>query len=351
MRSGDLANQKPISLAEIKAKLDFFSRYPDFRLYTGKEVFRLREKVDAYLRQPFSFREEKQKAHGNLLWLLKNYYSTPFQQEAITLQNFNANILDLTDKDKLNYLNYILTMKNYARFSPQFFYQLSNYHPDTPAAAEQSCRVFHRVKALLAKNYKKDDNYQLAAKRLYPFLCRYAQNCPRISYKLIDDYADILFKMSGKFPNQLVSLMPLKELMERLAEQRRKQAEVKSLFGDEVEKEHKPQIDRKAVRNVLNRYIDYSLQEEQKGKFDANLHNTMTAMLRYIVEEYDYSLADIRGLRKDLGRGNFFSGQRERLYQMGLEAQRKYNHLHPGYRRKPKAADLYKTAMDYYWDH
>ncbi len=351
MRSGDLANQKPISLAEIKAKLDFFSRYPDFRLYTGKEVFRLREKVDAYLRQSFSSREEKQKAHGNLLWLLKNYYSTPFQQEAITLQNFNANILDLTDKDKLNYLNYILTMKNYARFSPQFFYQLSNYHPDTPAAAEQSCRVFHRVKALLAKNYKKDDNYQLAAKRLYPFLCRYAQNCPRISYKLIDDYADILFKMSGKFPNQLVSLMPLKELMERLAEQRRKQAEVKSLFGDEVEKEHKPQIDRKAVRNVLNRYIDYSLQEEQKGRFASRLYGTMTNMLSFIVENYDYSASELRALRKDLGRDNSANPQRRRLYQMGLALQHKYNELHPAFGRKSRTVDLHKTAMDYYFEH
>lgn len=346
-----MTNHKSISLTQIKTKLDFFSRYPNFRLYTGKEVFRLREQVESYLLQPFPSREEKQKAHGNFLWALKGYYSTPFQQEAIILQNFNVYNLDLTDKDKLNYLNYILSMKNYSRFSSQFFYQLSNYHPDTPAAAEQSCRVFHRVKALLAKNYKKDDNYQLAAKRLYPFLCRYAQNCPRISYKLIDDYADILFKMSGKFPNQLVSLMPLKNLMERMAEQHKNQVTFKSLFGDEPEKDTKPQIEKQAVRNVLKKYAEYSLQAEQKGKFDANLYNTMTAMLCYIVEEYDYSLADIRGLRKDLGRGNFFSGQRERLYQMGLEAQRKYNHLHPGYRRKPKAADLYKTAMDYYLDH
>lgn len=353
--NGELENHKTIGLAEIQRKLDFFSKYPNNLLYQGKEVFGLCEQVDSYLSQPFASREEKQKAHGNFVWMLKNYYSTPFQQEAIALQNMNVASLDLTDKDKLNYLNYILTMKNYTRFSPRFFNMLSKYNPESDASSQQSGRVFYRIQALLAKNYKKDENYQQAALRFYPFLCSYAQNCPQITYKLIDNYADMLFRMSSKFSKQQqrVSLMPLKDLMERMAEQRRKRSETKSLFGDEFEPEQpaKPQIDKTAVRNVLTKYAEYSLQAEQKGKFDAILYSSMKNMLCFIVENYDYSAADIRALRRDLGRDSGVANQRGRLYKLGLEAQRKYSQLHPERRRKPKAVDLSKTVMDYYFEH
>ena len=341
------------SLEEIQNNLNFFSRYPYFQLYTGKEVFRLREKVESYLRQPFASREEKQKAHGNFIWLLKNYYSTPFQKEAIVLQNFNEEVLDLTDKDKLNYLSYILTMKNYPRFSPRFFSMLSRYNPESEASAEQSRRVFYKMQALLAKNYKKDENYQQAALRFYPFLCIYAKNCPVVSYELIDDYAQMLFKMSSKFPNRQVSLLPLTDLMQRMEEQRSKRFEVKSLFGDEFEPERpaKPQIDKKAVRNVLLQYAAYSLEAEKKGKFDSYLYSSMTKMLGYVVENFDYKASEIRALRKELGQRHGATWQQKRLYQMGLDFQRRFNQSQPIPMKKTKQLYPPMTAMDYYFEH
>lgn len=348
-----MAQDGKSNLEEIQNNLNFFSRYPYFRLYTGKEVFRLREKVERYLLQPFASREERQKAHGNFLWLLKKYYSTPFQREAIVLQNFNADSLDLTDKDKLNYLSYILTMKNYTRFSPRFFSILSQYSSESGISAEQSNRVFYKMQTLLAKNYKKDENYQQAALRFYPFLCVYAKNSPVVTSKLLDDYVQMLFKMSSKFPERHVSLLPLTHLMQRMEDRRRRQSEIKSLFGDEFEPEQpaKPQIDKKAVRSVLAQYAAYSLEAEKKGQFDFRLYASMTKMLGYIVEHYDYGAADVRALRKELGGRHGATRQQARLYQMGLFFQRRFNQTQPIPRKKSKQLYPPMTAMDYYFEH
>lgn len=352
-RGEKLAQNGKQNLEGIQNNLNFFSRYPNFRLYTGKEVFRLREKVESFLLQPFASREEKQKAHGNFIWLMKRYYSTPFQREAIVLQNFNAASLDLTDKDKLNYLNYILTMKNYARFSPLFFSVLSQYNSESDASAEQSRRVFYKMQTLLAKNYKKDENYQQAALRFYPFLCVYAKNCPVVTNKLLDDYVQILFKMSSKFPDRQVSLLPLTILMQRMEDRRRRQFEVKSLFGDEFEPKPpaKPQIDKKAVRSVLAQYVAYSLEVEKKGRFDFRLYDSMTKMLGHIVENYDYRASEVKALRKELGQRYGATRQQVRLYQMGVDFQRRFNQSQPAPRKKSKQLYPLLTAMDYYFDH
>lgn len=345
--------KQPITLKEIQSNLNFFSRYPDFLLYTGKEVFRLRDKVEAYLTQPYPSREEKQKAHGNLIWLLKNYYSTPFQQEAITFLNRNVSHLDLTDKDKLNYLNYILTMKNYTRFSPQFFSLLSHYSPGSEASAEQGNRAFHRMKILLAKNYKKDDNYQEAAVRFYPFLCVYAKNCPRVTNQLIDDYTQLLFKMSAKFPWKRVSLMPLKDLLDVMTEQSMRRMRMESLFGDEFEPKPslKPQMHKTAVQRVLTNYISYGTEALKKKRFDHVLHISMTSMLGHIVENYDYNDSDIRALRKVLGRKNSLEYTQKRFYDMGLEIQHRFNKSRPAPRKKLPKSVLQRTIMDAYLDH
>lgn len=322
-----LQNQ-PVSLEDLQKNLNYFSKYTNRRLFAGKEVYKLHENVRSYLEQPFADRDAKQKAHGNFIWALKKYFPTSFQKEAIILLDVNVKQLDLSDKDKINYLNYMLSMKNYNRFSVPSFQFFSDFAIDNDYMALQGRNVFHKMREILAAKYKKTDEYQQSAKRFYRFFDNYSKKCPQVTHLLVEEYTETLFKMSSKFPFEHIPLLPLKNLMERTVNLQHNQVRMQDMFGDEPEN-GKPQIDKKAVLNVLKSYVDYSLSREKENKNDGILYNSVTSMMCYFVKNYDYKPPEVRALRNELGGTTTSFSHRKRLYDMGRIILGVYNQEQP----------------------
>lgn len=326
----DFRTTKPaIDLNEIQRKLRYYSRHENLRLYGGEEACVMYGDVCNYLSQPFSSLEDKQKAHGNFIWAVKTSLPTCFQKEAVALINVNIKQLDLSDKDKLNFLNYVLSMKNYSRFSEETYKTLSQFEIGDKSQesdnynAIQSRNIFYKIKTLLDSKYKKTEEFQLLARRVYPFLECYARKCPQVSHQLVEEYAETLFKISSKFPLIHVSIMPLKNMMERTVNLKHNQVKMNNLFGYE-EPKTKPQIDKRMMLKVLEMYKKYVLDLEKKEKEDNILYLSVTAMTCYIVKNYDYNSGDIVALRDVFGGPWGSTVQGRKLYTIGQRAQKAY---------------------------
>lgn len=366
--------KQPVRLEDIQQKLNYYSNYVNMRQFTGKAVYALHEQVDSYLTQPFPNAEAKQKAHGNFLWMLKNYYPRCFQKEVIAIVNANIDKLDLTDRDKLNYLNYILSMKNYNRFSIKTFQYLSDVDGKNEAIVSQGRNTFDKMKELLNKQKNKPEQYRESSKRFYKYFSNYAKQCPQVTHKLVEEYTDVLFGISEKFPFENVSLWPLKNLVERTVNLRYNQVQMGHLF-EEQPKDDKKQVDKKAVKMVLKKYVEFSLRQEaltalklkkkeavrNKGIVSknsngesykslslgyANLYHAMTSMMCYMVKNYDYKSTDVKALRDELGRRVGTTQQRSRLYDMGRLIQRSFNETQPrAFNQRNKTIDPIKAAI------
>lgn len=352
----DYLSNQPVSLEEIQNNLDFYSRYTNLRLYKGKDVYRLHEKIRAFINQPFPSKEERQKAHGNLVWMLKKYYSKPFEKEAIALVNSNIAQLDLTDNDKLNYLSYILAIKNYNRFDFAVFHKLSDFSLSDDNSKNtksmQARNVFNKIKRLLETKYKKTDEYQKTAERCYRFLDNYAVQCPQVSHNLINEYCDVLFKMSAKFPFQRIPLRPMKDLLEKTVNLRHNQVRMNNLFAGEdcLNQSAAPQIDKKAVAKVLGNYVNYSLKLEEDKKVDDNLYYSMSSMMCYIVSSYDYKSSEVKDLRSLLGNRIASTTQRSKLYALGRLMQNSFNSARPkSINPRNKTIDPLMAKMNSRW--
>lgn len=314
--------------AKIQQSMDYYSNFRYMRLYKGGAVYRLHENVRSYLEQPFPSKEEKQKAHGNFIWAVKKYFRTPFQKEAVSLINANTKQLDIADKDKVNFLNYILTMKNFNCFSQASFEMLYGFSFDGDYMSREGRNVLHKMHGILDDKYKRPEEYREAAKRFYPYLDKYSREYPQVSHNLVSQYAGTLFNMSSQFPFERVSLVPLKNLMERTVNLKHSQVKMNNLFETE-ETQSKPQIDKKAVLKVIDIYAKHAQEAENKKINDTILYNSMSSMLSYIVQTYDYKPADIKAIREILGERHGSSGQRRLLHDMGRVVQKAYKDIQP----------------------
>lgn len=355
----DLEKER-VNLQDIERKLNFYSNFENLRQFEGKAVYRLHEQVRGYISQPYPSEEARQKAHGNLLWMFKNYYyRNCFQKEVISLVNANTDKLDLSEKDKINYLSYILSMKNYQRFSVKTFQHLGNFNCSTEAGAAKGRHIFNLMCEHLQNQSNKPEEYKKSAERFYSFFSKFADEVPQVTHKLVEEYTDTLFDMSAKFPFKTIPLWPLKKLAERTVNLRLNQAKMNSLFGDEPQQQTKPPVDKKAIKAILKKYVDFSLSEENKNnarlkriaearrkgkplKYDnsetvrslylgyANLYHSVANMMCYMVQNYDYTPADVRELREILGSQRVgSSSHRSRLYDMGKSIHKAFKTVQP----------------------
>lgn len=344
-------SQSSQNLDDIKRRLEYYSRYNNLPLFSGKVVYQLHEDITAYLTQDYPSKEEKQKAHGNFIWAVKNSFSTPFQKEAVFLINSNIQNFDLSDRDKINFLNYMLNMKNYDRFHEKTYRHFSDFTIQGKAGkepeylTEQSHALYKKVNKLLNVKYKNPDNFRKISARIYPFLYTYSKEFPLVSHNLVEEYAANLFQMSSKLTFERVSLSPLKNLMERTVNLKHANLKMGNIFG-ETPAESKPQIDKKAVLKVLLAYTKHSQDEAKKDKMDNNLYYSMTAMMSYFVQNYEYKPSEVKELRDALGDKNAPGAERVRLYDMGRIVQRAYNESQPRkFNPRNRTIDPIKAAI------
>lgn len=328
MPHADYSYRKPATLAEIQQTMSYYSNYRYFKLYTEGKVFRLHEDVRSYLEQPYPNREEKQKAHGNFIWGVKKCFRTVFQKDAIALINANAKNLDLNDKDKVNFLNYVLNMPKLTRFSEASFRMLTDFSLEGEYMDREGRNVLTKMRKILDDKYSQPEDYLASAKRFYPYMDKYARECSQVSHNLVCDYAETLFQISSRSTYNRVSLAPLKNLMERTINLKHNQVKMNHLFG-ELDIPTKPAIDKKAVLKVIDVYAKHAQEMENKKANDTILYHSMSSMLCYIVQNYDYKPADIKAMRQGLTERRGSANQRRLLYDMGRIVQKAFKEVQP----------------------
>lgn len=323
---------------EIFQCMDFYAKYPQIRLFSGKVVYALHEKVRTFFLKNFDTIQKKQTAHSNFLWRLIKYYSTPFQKEAVALVNAHVKELDLDDKNKLGYLNYILSSKVYPLFHDSFFAKLAQVDLSSDTHKLQARHIFLKMKTRLEKKQNDKVAYVALFNKFSPFFSNLAQQSKRVPYKMLGEFAEVYFNASSHHEYKNISPKPLlfllqntSALQERLSPQ---------LFEQEFSSSSQPQIDKQAVTYLLNAYCDYA---EKQDKKTPNLHHAMTAFFCDIVRQYDYSATDVKNLRKLLGKKYTPRAQKSYLYDMGLALQKAYNQTHTR-----GITSRHKTVQDFY---
>lgn len=312
---------------KIFQSMDYYARYPNFRLFTGKKVYELHEQVRKFLQTKAANTEEQQNFHGNFVWKLKKYYGTSFQKEAVALINANIKELNLSDKDKLGYFNYLLSTKVYSRFHNSFFQKLADVDFAKKENKLQAQHIFHKMKTILAQKRKKKSEYADLFQKFEPFMQNSAEKSGLVSYKMLGDYAEVYFDAAMQCEYKEVSMQPLLSLMQRTTAMQAQQ--MPQLFENQDAKA-KPSrsIDKKAAYQLLKAYHDFSLQHEKQLRSNLNFHHAVTSMFCDMVQNFDYTANDVKNLRKALGSRHGGGSMQARLYESGLIIQRAYNQSH-----------------------
>lgn len=318
--------EQSVDAQKIFQNMDYYAKYPNFRLFTGKKVYELHEQVRSLLQNKTANVEEQQKLHGNFIWSLKKYYGTSFQKEAVALINANVKELNLCDKDKLGYFNYLLSTKVYPHFHNSFFQKLADLDFSKKENKLQAQHIFHKIKTILAQKRKKKFEYANIFQKVEPFMQNAAEQSGPVSYKMLGAYAEVYFDAAMQCEYKEVSMKPLLSLMQHTTAVQAKK--MPQLFDNQDAKAAPSLVDKKAAYQLLKAYYDFSLQHEKQLRSNLNFHHAVTSMFCDMVQNFDYSANDVKNLRKALGNRHVGGALQARLYETGLIIQRAYNQSH-----------------------
>lgn len=286
------------SLDNLLKNIGYYAKYYYKGLYQGKKIYQLHEKMQSFLVQKFSTPVEQKKAHVNLLWKLKKFYFSPFQKEAISLVNNNAAYFQLTDKDKLTYLNFLLSTKIYSQFSEKFYQNLSLFDLTDKVKQNQALDIWNKMRECVEKKQKNPDENKKIIQLFFPFIKNLSEKISCASYKLIGDYTEFFFKTSERFPEYYISLHPLYLLTTKTHSALAQKSP--RLFEDNIQSSSK-HIDYLAVINIAKAYRAYVLNHAKKRKVNHNLDYAMEQFLTYVVKNHDYRPRDVKNLTSALG--------------------------------------------------
>ncbi len=315
------------ALNKIEQKLDFYAKYPNFRLFSEKKVYELHESVRSFLHTPCENQESTQKFHSNFIWKLKKYYRTPFQKEVVALVNANIKAFDLSDKDKLGYMNYLLSTKVYPHFHDSFFSKLAEVDLSKQENKLWAQYVFHKMKTLLAQKQKKRTEFVGDFQKFEPFLQNMAEQMRPSSYKNLSEFAEVYFSAVMNSEYKGISLKPIIVMMQNTSAMDAKK--MPQLFDAQMPVAQAPAIDKKAVSLLMQSYRNFSIKNEKMLRSNLGFHQSIASMFCDIVKDFDYNANDVKNLRKILGTRHNSGGLYARLYETGLIVQRVYNQSHP----------------------
>lgn len=337
------------ALNKIEQKLNFYAKYPNFRLFSGKKVYELHECVRGFLHTPCENKESTQKFHSNLIWKLKKYYRTPFQKEVVALVNANIKAFDLSDKDKLGYMNYLLSTKVYPRFHDSFFSMLAEVDFSKQENKLWAQRIFHKMKTLLAQKQKKRTEFVDDFQKFEPFMQKMAEQLHPVSYKNLTEFTEVYLNAVMNSEYKGISLKPIIIMMQNTSAMDAKK--MPQLFDEQMQVAQAPAIDKKAVCLLMQSYRDFSIANEKVLRSNLGFHHSITSMFCDIVKNFDYNTNEVKNLRKILGTKHYSGGLHARLYETGLIIQRAYNKSHSqGVTSRHKTVQpIYKSGYSH-WD-
>lgn len=285
---------------DISRKLAHYSQYNYQKLYGESEARVLSGQISSYVDRPSYSEEEKKQASSQILWKLREYIPTPFQRDALSLLDCVHKQLKLDDRNKEDFLNFMVSSKSHQRFSTSCYRFFSNYKIETDYDKLQNEKILYKIEKHLSNKKLDNDAYKKKALKFLPFMQNYAKECPKVNNTLIDTYSRIFLQMSTRFDIGEISFMPYLDLLTRTESLKQNNVQMGNLFGEE--KISKPQIDKKAVSRILGHYADWTLSRQDKYPFNMSLHNKMMNMMSHIIINYDYKFQDASALNKQINR-------------------------------------------------
>lgn len=334
-------------LETIQWQLEYYAKHTKHRLFGEKEAEELMNRITTYLNHPYYTPEQKKSASASILWSVKKHIPTPFQKDAINIINTINPRLSLDTKDKENFLNFMVSSRCSQRFSNQSYVFFSDYEIKDGYDKAQNAQIFYKVAKSLEQRKLPDEEYQKRALNYLAFLHNYAKQAPVVNQEMVEKYTHIFFKMADRFPVGTVPFAPYLDLFTRTERLKHIDVKMKNMFGEE--KADKPKIDKKAVNSVVAMYKNKVLGTDIR-QFDSRLHQKMTKMLGYLVQNYDYSPKDVTEIQKLVSGNGYSSPQQAELNNLGKSVLKAYKVANPPKKTARKPLRPFTAMNTRHWE-
>lgn len=294
----DAVRDRQIDRAQYLKKFghtfDVHNRFP--YPYDDDAERRLINEIDSYL---LSFPEgQRAEVNGHFLKEYRHYLSTPFAKHARELAMWAVRSHPLTDKDKLDFLDYLYASNKYEDFDKRTLYKLADYNPND--CLEATNRLYVRALSSLGKTKrKKDDDVAFIKGMLNVF----AEKVDTVSPDMAVNYAKIYFRLADK-TSKILTPWILGKLATKTP-----QAKASQYSGQ------KKSLDKETINLIFAAYVEHTTQSKE---FNENLAEAMFMLAETAVENYEYTPPEAKKLI-DIVRGGIPNNKRETDRNKGLE--------------------------------
>ncbi len=326
---------------ELMQKIEYCIVY--YRQLSRKDEFqykthnRITAMMDEYVRMA-SGKEEQELSAGRLLWKLKKYFYSGFNKNNGKLVDHVVGNYALGDKDKVNFVNLLMSNHLYRHISEKSFGTLSAIKQRDAYVTKQTHDVLGKVMNSLNSQAKPGEQYTQKARKLLQYMSYYGHEVQTTNRETVISFAQTMFHVSnqlsaynrekGNYENaEKVSLVPLAKMLTKTRHLRESTAVMGNLFGEEAER--KPKFDVGAMHDVLKAYQQNVLKNKNFDNFDGNLKLSMEQMTRFFMTKYEVRPKEAVYLQNSITDTAPRTIQQRLLNDLGQKMQAAYKEAHP----------------------
>lgn len=339
-----MSEQNVTPQEELMQKIDYCIVY--YRQLSRKDEFqykihnRITGMMDEYVRMA-STKEEQELSAGRLLWKLKKYFYSGFNKNNGKLIDHVVGQYSLTDRDKVNFVNLLMSNHLYRYVSEKSFEKLSAIKQSDEYVTKQTRDVLGKVMRSLNSQAKPGEQYTQKARKLLRFMYHYGNEVQTTDRETVLSYAQTMFHVSNQlsahnrethnYENpEKVSLVPLAKMLTKTRSLRESTAVTGNLFGEKAEQ--KPKFDVGALHGVLKAYQQNVLKNNDINYFDGTLKLSMEQMTGFFMANFDVRPKEAEYLSSSITDKFPRTIQQRHLNDLGEKMHQTFKKAHP---RKP----------------
>ncbi len=339
---------------ELMRKIEYCIVY--YRQLSRKDEFqyrihnRITAMMDEYVRM-VSTKEEQELSAGRLLWKLKKYFYSGFNKNNGKLIDHVVGQYSLTDRDKVNFVNLLMSNRLYRYVSEKSFEKLSAIKHSSEYVTKQTRDVLGEVMRLLNLQAKPGEQYTKKARKLLRFMYHYGNEVQTTDRETVLSYAQNMFHVSNQlsahnretrnYENpEKVSLVPLARMLTKTRNLRESTAVMGNLFGEKTERKLK--FDIGALHGVLMAYQQNTLKNNDFNYFDITLKVSMEQMTGFFMANFDICPKEAEYLSSSITDKFPRTNQQRHLNDLGKKMYQAFKKAHP---RKPAPRKSKLTSL------
>lgn len=326
---------------ELMQKIEYCIVY--YRQLSRKDEFqykthnRITVMMDEYVRMAPN-KEEQELSAGRLLWKLKKYFYSGFNKNNGKLVDHAVSQYSFTDRDKVNFVNLLMSNHLYRYVSENSFEKLSTIKQSDDYVIKQTRDVLGKVMRSLNSQAKPGEQYTQKARKLLKYMYHYGNEVRTTDRETVLSYAQSVFHVSNQlsaynrekhdYENiDRVSLVPLAKMLGKTRHLRESTAVMGNLFGEKTEQ--KPRFDVGALHGVLKAYQQNVLKEQDINDFDGPLKLSMEQMTGFFMANFDIRPKEAEYLQNGITERFPKTLQQRHLNDLGDRMQQAYKKAHP----------------------